>query len=347
MTTKQEAHAARKAAELASTVQQTMNARNAATSMVGERLGAPMDFTKGIPLGTPQVGSQKAPNVPRVHTPMPPEEAFVDEERIRAAQAAAAKATASGGRPLSDAGYEAMRNGDELPPEAPPPPPSNRRQAPKIDPIGKKPTHPLLKQLRSEFGLAGEDAKPPVEIQVAEHVWSFIQPTPDMIAFAAQLADTLASTATEHELRTQHAILTGSIVAVDGIPVWEMFGLEPGERDDVSKPLNPKGPIRRRAALMLFNELTEQHSNKLLEVLYEAYKAKVDVEGEALSYAFYESIKAVSWSCPVEGCGKKIYREVKQNESGEIMPYFCEDHGVALERSSPGTALSESLSPLR
>lgn len=345
MTSKQEQFSARKAAELAATVQQNMQSKQAATAMVGKALGAPMDFSKGIPLGNPAVGTQKTANVPRVHTPRPPDEAFIDEERIRASQAAAAQAAAAGAQPLSDEEYEAMSNGTAPPPAAPPA--SRSRQAPKVEPIGKKPAHPLLRQLRSEFGLAGEDAKAPVEVHVAEHVWSFIQPTPDMIAFAAQLADTMASTTTEHALRTQQAILTGSIVAVDGTPVWEIFGLEPGERDDVTQPLNPKGPIRRRAALMLFNELTEVHTNRLLDVLYEAYKAKVDVEGEALSYAFYESIKAVSWVCTVEGCGHKVYRETKQNEKGEVMPYFCENHGVPLERGAAGASLAESLSPLK
>ncbi len=323
-------------------------ARQANAAEIGAKLGQTVDFSQGIPMGPPPtaaVGSNRVPQRPDLAIPKPPSQTRQEEiqqsqdeaEAEREAYNEAMREAGIPSNPVVDPAQFAARPQRPLktaPLKFSPPQPAR--------PQKKKLLHPLLTQLRSEFGI-GDEAKPPIEVKVAEHSWTFVPLSPDMIATVSRWSDNLAETAGEHAVRTRQAAVCCSIVAVDGTPVWEMMGLTPLENDDTSFPLLPKGTLRQRAALSLFVELTDGMKNRLLDALIEAYLAKVDPEGSVAGYTAYEKVDHIVWVCPGENCEHKLVRPPRPDDA----PYHCEFHGLAMVNMSiikPG--IDEALSPL-
>lgn len=335
--------AQRRAQDHAQTVEAEMAARGAAIDEIGQKLGAPIDFSQGIPFGPPpaaKTGSTKAPVRPDVVIPKPPSHTRAEEEEQTKLEAEAERHN-----------YEAAMRAAGVPVDAPVNPDDYRskKPLPKRDTsrvAHKRPVHALLTQLRSEFGI-GTEQKKPIDVKVAEHIWTFVPLTPDLIALAARAADSLSETLGEHALRAKQAAVCFSIVAVDSVPVWLMLGLDPGEHDNIDFPLLPRGPIRRNAAIALYSELTDGMKNRLLEALYEAYLAKVDRQGEVASYMSYEKTNHVVWVCSDPDCETKLTKPRHYNAENEELPYYCEIHGTELlEISTTKPRIDEELRPL-
>ena len=320
----------RRAAEHSKNLAEQMEMRAMAIDQIGTRLGAPVELDPlPKPPPAPKVGTTKSP--PRnPHTvPRPPELTRAEEEQLTREEAEQERQQhVSAVRDSKTVGHQ---NHDHLP----------KRE--KLQ--NKKPAHPLLTQLRHEFGI-GSDQKPPIDVRVADHVWTFVPLTPDFIALAARVGDSLSETTGEHALRTKQAAVCFAIVAVDSVPVWLMFGLEPGPNDNVDFPLLPKGPIRQSAAVLLYSELTGGLKNRLLEALYEAYVAKIDTDGSVASYMTYEKLDHVVWLCGTDECQYRIVRP-RRYEGDQELPYYCELHGTMLiDISTTKPRIDEDLRPL-
>jgi hypothetical protein len=338
MTDMKERLAQRRAQEHAQTVEAEMAARSSAIAEVGQKLGMPIDFSQGIPMGPPQpkTGTVKEPVRQRIVIPKPPEVTRAEEEELSKQEAEAERVQ-----------YENDMRAAGIPVGPPPNPADFQSKKTKREAVvgRKKPPHPLLTQLRHEFGI-GSDQKPPVDVKVADHVWTFVPLTPDLVSLAARAADSLAETIGEHSLRAKQAAVCFSIVAVDSVPVWLMLGLEPTDHDNVSFPLIPKGPIRQNAAVMLFGELTSGMKNRLMDALYEAYMAKVDPEGSVASYTSYEKTDHVVWVCVEPDCEHK-FSKPRHYEGDQELPYYCQIHGsVMIDVSTTKPRIDEDLRPL-
>jgi hypothetical protein len=336
----QERLALRRAQGHAKTLEAQQEARNAAVSILGQPLGQPLDLNPGPPPAA-RVGDFKAPPKSNISAPQHPLATQREEEEQSKREADADR----------QAYEDEMRTaGVPMPPAADPQQFQSRQatrppRAP-VKPGAKKPQHPLLQQLRHEFGI-GSDEKPPLDVRVADHVWTFTPLTPDLIALAARAADSLSETASEHSLRAKQAAVCFSIVACDGVPIWMMLGLEPGSKDNVDFPLIPKGPIRRMAAIALYGELTDNLRNRLLEALYEAYTDKVDPEEEVASYMSYEAVDHVLWLCPEKDCEHKFHKPHRYDAQERELPYFCELHGtVMMDSATTRPRIDEDLRPL-
>lgn len=317
---------------------QAIQAGRQAAQQFGQQFGAPVDFSKGVDLAEkgrkgpaapppPVPGTVREPERPHVATPRPPEYDMRDEEDRARREAEHQRAQHQ--QALRDAGVPGVPGGftglDAGGPGGPAGGP-DVRQAVRTR---KRPVHPLLAQLRQEFGVAG-DQKPTVDVRVADHLWTFCQLTPDMIALAARMADTTAATASEHEIRAQHAAVCCSVVAIDGEPIWRVVGQDPGPQDDMSFPLLPRGPIRQQAAVRFFGELVDGMKFRLIEALYEAYVAKVDTADEVKGYTQYELVDHVTWVCSTLDCQHKIVRARRYHEDGTEQYPFCEVHGTPM-----------------
>jgi hypothetical protein len=301
-----------------------------AAAQFGQQLGQPVDFSQGVDLAEkrpmpapPAPGTVREPVRPNVPVPRPPEY-DMREEAERAQREAEAQRTAHA-RALQDAGVPGPGFG---PGPQDPGGPGGRPAGLDVQAVRsrKRPVHPLLAQLRHEFGVAG-DQKPTVDVRVADHTWTFCQLTPDMIALAARMADTIAVTASEHGIRSQHAAVCCSVVAVDGVPVWQVVGEDPGPQDDVTFPLVPRGNIRQRAAVKFFAELIDGMKFRLVEALYEAYVAKVDRAESVRGYTSYEQVDHVTWVCTTLDCDHRIVRARRYRDDGTAVYPFCELHG--------------------
>lgn len=335
--------AQRRAQEHAQTVEAEMAARGAAVAEIGQKLGAPVDFSQGIPFGPPpaaKTGTSKAPVRPNVVIPKPPSHTRAEEEEQSRLEAESERENYNAALRAAGVPTDAPVNPDDFRSKKPLP----KRDTSKVG--HKRPVHPLLLQLRGEFGI-GTEQKKPIDVKVAEHLWTFVPLTPDLIALAARAADSLSETLGEHALRAKQAAVCFSIVAVDSVPVWLMFGVDPTDQDNIEFPLIPKGPIRRTAAIALYSELTDGMKNRLLEALYEAYLAKVDPQGEVASYTSYEKTTHVVWVCSDPDCNQKLTEPRHYNADNEELPYYCKVHGTEmLEISTTKPRIDEELRPL-
>jgi len=348
--------AERMAREHAEQTKATMDARSAALETLGDRIGLPLE-NRGVNLGPPnppKAGSYTRPTPQPIDIPRPPTHSREEELQLSLEEAENERHMHHGRSSLDQQiPPDDDRPNQELSPRErrlrqmqvdglPMPPQAIQQRM-----LRKKPVHPLLLQLRHEFG-SGTSEKPTTDIKVADHTWSFMPLTPDLVATAARIADTISKTPTEHVIRSSQAAVALSIVAVDSIPVWMMFGLEPTLEDDVNFPLIPKGPIRRLAAVRLMTELDGLH-NQLMSRLQEAYTDKIDTVGVAKAYSEYETtVEYVHWVCSDPDCAQEIQRPRKFDpETNDELPYFCEIHG--LEMIDAGTLhhrMEENLNPL-
>jgi hypothetical protein len=313
--------ALKRAQEHAKALEDQMAARNAAVSVMGQSIGEPMDFRPGPPPPA-RTGDVKAPPRSNLAAPVHPLISQKEEEEQSRIEAEAQKASYE--QDMLDAGMP-VRPAQQVNPASF----GSRKPAAPQKLRAKKPQHPLLQQLRSEFGI-GSDDKPPQDVRVADHTWTFVPLTPDLIALSARAADTLSETVSEHSLRAKQAIVCFSIIACDNVPIWEMLGLEPSDRDDVSYALIPKGPIRRQAAIGLYAELTDGMKNQLIERLWEAYKVKIDPEEAVASYTAYEATNHVLWACREPECEFQINKPRRYDAKERELPWHCIEHGTEL-----------------
>lgn len=337
--------AKRRAEEHAKNIQEQMAQRAAAVEAFGATLGNPVDFSAGVPTGpapAARTGTTKQAPPSSVYIPTPPPEE-VDED-------AEAQAQAQAQAEAEEADYAAaMAEAGKRPKPVNPADFRSKKQPPLRKPLGlasKKPKHPLLAQLHTEFGL-GIEENPAIDVQVADHKWSFVPLSPDLIALAARAADTMSETASEHNIRAKQAAVCFSVVAIDDIPTWEVLGLEPTERDDISQPRVPRGPLRQRAAVGLYGEMVSGLTNRLLDALYEAYMAKVDPAGRVKSYTAYEKQEHIVWVCREPDCTHQISRPRRYDDERNEQSYFCELHGAELfPVDSTKPRIDEDLGPL-
>jgi len=278
----------------------------------------------------PRTGTSRASERQPVHAPHPPRMSREEEAELTRAEAEAQQRE-----------YEADLELAGVPQPKPP-----VRKAPERLIQREKQQHPLLRQLRAEFGVGTADHAP-VEVQAAEHRWTFIQLTPEMIAMAARMADVLSQTSSEHSIRLQQMSVCASIVAIDGTPVWKVMGIEPQKDDNIDDPMVPRGGIRMRAALALYGEIVDRMRNRLIDVLFEAYVAKVDRQGEVRGYGSYEKTSHVVWLCAEEGCQTKRLLPRRFNADNEELAYYCEVHGTALyDVATAPPRIDEQIDPL-
>lgn len=334
-----------RAAQIADNMKKQEELQQAAIAALGSK-------RVGIP-DSPSVGSFKQPDVPRVHIPMPPKEAFLDEERNRL-ELERQKLHSQVTQPaVSDAEYEAALRDVRAPtpeqaqlPGFPPNPQPRRTVIPQDITIGRKGEHPLIKALKADFGIV-QEADKPYEVKVAGHTWGMVKISPDMSLLAHEVARELADSALSLLTKTEHISTCASIVSLDGVPLWEVLGIEPKAEQLEHGKFLPAPSIRRLQTLRLYDFLNTTLEDSVIDQLTKAYKDKIDTSSLVLGYEAYEpeTERRSEWFCEVEGCDHKLFKKKILAVDGTYKPFFCEVHGVPM-KEVPSEDLKEALNPL-
>jgi hypothetical protein len=160
------------------------------------------------------------------------------------------------------------------------PPQTEPTAAPVIDS-----SHPLLKKLRQDFGI---DAIPLEEVKIGTHVFTLRVLDGGAVTTAVRFADAMSIGDRETELNLQTCLVSFSVVAVDGEPLWQVMEipLEVDERvfvegqwKSVFDPKSPPDRVRMMASTKFMDFLSKEATMDLGVELWTSYKTKVDPKG--------------------------------------------------------------------
>ncbi len=163
----------------------------------------------------------------------------------------------------------------QAPPAAP--------QAP-VEPPSKD--HPILGRLRRNFGL---DSVPMVEVPIGDQVFTMRVLELSAVSQALRFADTLTMTPRENAIMVEIGIVSFSVIAIDGVPLWEVFDapipdadtvVVEGARRPTFKPMDPPASVRLMGATALMDFLNTETTTLLASELWKAYTEKVDPAGD-------------------------------------------------------------------
>lgn len=231
------------------------------------------------------------------------------------------------GMPLEDDHDALVGPGIGGPPHVPQSPtqsPSRPSQTPAVHPGPVKNLHPVLARLREDLGM---ESTRPMDVRVGKHTWTLATLTPGDLATASRLADQLAIGQVETKLVYETAIVAHAVMAIDAVPTYQVFGVEPPPGIPVQNPLRPPRAVRYLAAGKLYDFIQDEAKTQLGTKLYDAYLDKVDGSGAVQSYLDDESRKRVKFECSVEGCGHTLTMAPRYEPgTRNIMRPFCRWH---------------------
>lgn len=209
-------------------------------------------------------------------------------------------------------------------PQSPAQSPPQASRAPAIHPGPVKNLHPVLARLREDLGM---ESTRPVDVQVGKHEWTLATLTPGDLATASRLADQLAVGQVEAKLVYETAIVAHAVMAIDRVPTYQVFGVEPPPGVPVHNPLRPPRAVRYLAAGKLYDFIQDEAKTQLGTKLYDAYLDKVDGSGAVQSYLDDETRKRVKFECSVEDCGHTLTMAPRYEPgTHNIMRPFCRWH---------------------
>lgn len=142
-----------------------------------------------------------------------------------------------------------------------------------------------LSKLREDFGI---DKIPLTEVVLNGHTFALRVLDTASVSTAIRFADTLSMTDRENAINLQIALVSMSVMSIDGEPLYKVFDINiPQDQlimvEGVKKvsfpPLNPPVSIRTAAATNLMEFLNTTASTSLLGALWDAYNADVDPKG--------------------------------------------------------------------
>lgn len=190
------------------------------------------------------------------------------------------------------------------PPAAPPAPAA----AAPVPPAMNLSTLGVLGKLREDFGI---DTIPLTDITVNEHIFAMRVLGAGAVTQALRFADTLSMPGSEREnaINLQIALVSFSVVAIDGEPVWKVFDtpvpemhmvIAEGQLRPTFAPMDPPPEIRVVGATQLMEFLSGEASSSLLGELWEQYNKTVDPAGslESLLNSFEEDEGAADIPLP-------------------------------------------------
>lgn len=142
-----------------------------------------------------------------------------------------------------------------------------------------------LSKLREDFGI---DKIPLTEVVLNGHTFALRVLDTASVSTAIRFADTLSMTDRENAINLQIALVSMSVMSIDGEPLYKVFDIDiPQDQlimvEGVKKvsfpPLNPPASIRTTAATQFMEFLNTTASTSLLGALWDAYNADVDPKG--------------------------------------------------------------------
>jgi hypothetical protein len=255
---------------------------------------------------------------------------------------------------VSDAPMDEAFDPDEPPPRermAPPPRPQQRQpqrasapaQQTSVSPsLRAKAQHPVVENFLKRFGLKQTPTHElKLFLQDSGDEPSIIKMTAvadEVLVWALQKADEarpLHGNGVANTL-TRSLMGTAPIVEIDGVPVWEAFGVEltPAEQEEVTRDRYDVPARVRRECASRFSEALAKSTSSIASKLFDFYNEKVAPASSGKVTSSFEAERAGLWRhvCPIDGCEVLVDKPIKLDERNQEAPYFCVDHGVELVR---------------
>jgi hypothetical protein len=187
----------------------------------------------------------------------------------------------------------------------------------------------VLAQLREDLGISHVK---PIDVQIGAHTWTIATLTPGDLAMASRLADQLAVGQVETRLVYETAVVAHAVMAIDQVPTYQVFGVEPAPGMHVTNPLRPPRSVRYMAAGQLYDFVQDEGRTQLGTKLYEAYVDKADSGGAVSSYLDDPLHAKATYSCLKDGCDHQLTVTPRYTPGSRdmIMP-FCQWHGEPME----------------
>lgn len=201
-------------------------------------------------------------------------------------------------------------------------------QEPRTVPISPIPEHPILTALREDVGL---ETIEPKDVEIGGHRWTLRVLSPGELSRASSIADSRSVTLTERELVFHAAVAAHSVIAIDGAPLYQIFGVEAAPGVIITDHLRPPRPIRYMAAAALYDFITDNGKTELAKKLKDAYDEECDRDGAVRSYLDAREDKKVRFRCQEKGCGFEllIIPQV-DTRTGEVKLPFCQYDGSSM-----------------
>jgi hypothetical protein len=202
-------------------------------------------------------------------------------------------------------------------------------RAPAVRQGPAKREHPVLVKLKNDLGI---EPLPSYDVEVGGHIWTMMTLTSGELALASRLADQNSATVSEQLMLYKMAIAAHAIVAIDGSPTYQVFGIDPPAGVHIANHLRPPTAIRFLSASMLFKFLSEDSRAALPDKLYDAYEDKCDKASAVASYLDDADARRVRFRCPEEDCGHELFvpPRIIPGTNDIVLPY-CQWHGVPME----------------
>jgi hypothetical protein len=152
------------------------------------------------------------------------------------------------------------------------------------------------------------------------------------LATASRLADQLAVGQVETRLIYETAVVAHAVMAIDKVPTYQVFGVEPAPGVLVTNPLRPPRAVRYMTAGKLYDFIQDESRTQLGSKLYEAYLDKVDSNGEVRSYLDDPMNRKLTFRCTEQNCDHKITiaPKFKPGTRDMVLP-FCIWHATPME----------------
>jgi len=201
--------------------------------------------------------------------------------------------------------------------------------APAIKPAPPKQQHPVLTQLREDLGL---ESNRPIDVKVGGHDWTLMPLTPGDASTAARLAEQMSVGPLEAHLIQQTAIIAHTVVAIDHVPTYQVFDVEPPPGSHITNPLRPPRAVRALAAGKLFDFIQDEGKTQLSEKLYDAYMDKADSAGAVRSYLDDPLNRKVTFRCSHEQCSHTLVIAPRyQPGTRDVVLPFCQWHAEPMQ----------------
>jgi len=211
------------------------------------------------------------------------------------------------------------------PPQQPPRTP--RQQTVKKGPV--KIEHPILAKLRHDLGI---QALPVFDVEIGGHIWTLRTLSPSDVAMAASMATTMAQTIVDQKLLSETAIVAHAVAAIDGVPAYEIFGIDPPVGVIVTDHLRPPRQILYQTVVRVFEFINEGTRTFLPQKLHAAYRDKCEAGGAVESYLDNAEGRRVHFRCIADGCGHELIfvPRIVPGTNDMLIP-FCQWHGEPME----------------
>ncbi len=237
---------------------------------------------------------------------------------------------------------------EHVTPPPPPSPPQARREH--VPSPAKQPphpatqtkeelaaVHPVLARMLRTFGLSNTKSFDIDLFSPAGDKVTYSMTVLPEEATAVAIQDSKARTDLSDELQVayfQNAYVSMSIVAIDGEPVWKIFGIEPLPEEAIVLDRDPKNvPVRmRRECSRKLTGFFWSELGPVADKLWTFYEEVVAKQSRISSSYEREQRELVRFVCPIDGCTNVEFQKLRFEE-GEEQPWYCKVHGTIMVKS--------------